>query len=74
MRLDGRIAVVTGSASGIGRAITLQFARQGARVIGIDIDTQKAAEVSREAKSEKLAVEFMAIDLTDVAAIGRGAA
>src|SRR3974390_2933167 len=74
MRLDGRTAVVTGSASGIGRAITLQFARQGARVIGIDIDTQKAAEVSREAKSEKLAVEFLAIDLTDVAAIGRGAA
>ncbi len=74
MRLDGRTAIVTGSASGIGRAITLQFARQGARVIGVDIDAQKAAEVSREADREKLAVEFMAIDLTNVAAIGRGAA
>jgi len=74
MRLDGRTALVTGSASGIGRAIALQFARQGACVIGIDIDAQKAAEVGREAASEKLAVEFVAIDLTDVAAIGRGAA
>ena len=74
MKLDGRTAVVTGSASGIGRAITLQFARQGARVIGIDIDARKAAEVSREAQSEKLTVEFMAIDLTDLAAIARGAA
>ena len=74
MRIDGRIAVITGAASGIGRAITLQFARHGARVIGVDVNAQKAAEVLHEAESEKLLVEFMAIDLTDVTAIARGAA
>ena len=37
-RVDGKRAVVTGSASGIGQAIAVALARQGADVAGLDLD------------------------------------
>ena len=39
MRLDGKVAIVTGGAAGIGRAICELFASEGARVVVADIDT-----------------------------------
>jgi NAD(P)-dependent dehydrogenase (short-subunit alcohol dehydrogenase family) len=45
-RLDGKVAIVTGAASGIGRATSLLFAREGARLIVAD---QKAEAVSETA-------------------------
>jgi len=42
--LDGHLAVVTGSGSGIGRAIALGYAKQGAQVVALDIDGDSAAE------------------------------
>jgi len=47
-RLDGKSVVVTGAASGIGRAIALRFAASGARVYVIDIRSKEAEETVRE--------------------------
>ena len=38
--LQNHIAVVTGAASGIGRAIALGYAREGARVVLLDLNTE----------------------------------
>ncbi len=44
MRLNGKQAIVTGAGSGIGRAVALAFAREGAGVVAADVDPQRAAE------------------------------
>jgi NAD(P)-dependent dehydrogenase (short-subunit alcohol dehydrogenase family) len=55
-RLDGKIALVTGIGSGIGRACALMFARHGARVMGCDIDPQTAQLTVAAAAAENLPV------------------
>ena len=47
-RLDGKLAVVTGAASGIGRAVALRFASSGACVRLLDIDENAAQKVAAE--------------------------
>ena len=42
----GKVAVVTGAASGIGKAMALDFARRGMKLVGADIE-EKALEVAR---------------------------
>jgi 2-hydroxycyclohexanecarboxyl-CoA dehydrogenase len=71
LNLSGKMAVVTGGASGIGKATTLELARAGARVLLADIDDAKGAEVAAEACAQGLQVEFMHVDLTDPASVDR---
>lgn len=47
MRLADKVAVVTGSASGIGQACVERFLAEGARVIGVDVDGESRCDVSR---------------------------
>ena len=49
--LDGRVVIVTGGASNLGRAITLGFAHEGARVVIADVDGTQAKKVEAEAPS-----------------------
>ena len=48
MELAGKVAVVTGGASGIGRALCRRFAAEGASVVVADVDAPGAAAVARE--------------------------
>ncbi len=48
MRLAGKVAVVTGAGSGMGRATALLFAKEGATVVGSDIDAGRIAAVTAE--------------------------
>jgi 3-oxoacyl-[acyl-carrier protein] reductase len=50
--LDGKVAVITGSGRGIGRAAALLFAREGARVVVSDIDPDSADETAADIAKE----------------------
>jgi 2-hydroxycyclohexanecarboxyl-CoA dehydrogenase len=69
MKFDDKIALVTGGASGIGKATVMEFARSGATVICADVDATKGAEVANEAKQSNFKVEYVPINLADPAAI-----
>jgi 3-oxoacyl-[acyl-carrier protein] reductase len=51
MRLQGKVALITGGAQGIGKAIALLFAREGAAVGVADINLEKGRETCREIES-----------------------
>jgi len=73
MRLDGKTALITGGASGIGKATVLEFADAGAHVICADINDAKAMEVAKEAAEAGLHVDTVRVDLSDAKSI-RGCA
>jgi 3-oxoacyl-[acyl-carrier protein] reductase len=50
MRLEGRVAIVTGAAHGIGRAISVELAREGAAVWVCDL---RAADAVRGARHDR---------------------
>jgi NAD(P)-dependent dehydrogenase (short-subunit alcohol dehydrogenase family) len=62
--LQNHIAVVTGAASGIGRAIALGYAREGAQVVLLDINEKGVAEATQEIRSAGGKAESFALDVT----------
>jgi NAD(P)-dependent dehydrogenase (short-subunit alcohol dehydrogenase family) len=68
-RLDGKCAVITGAGSGIGRAIALKFAANGAKVFALDIKQQDAEAVCREIQSAGGTAAAYTCDVTDLAGV-----
>jgi NAD(P)-dependent dehydrogenase (short-subunit alcohol dehydrogenase family) len=63
MKLAGKAAVVTGGAGGIGRASALLFAREGAKVTALDINTSGGEETAAQARQQNLDVIFEHADV-----------
>ena len=74
MEMEDRTVVVTGGASGIGRATALLLAREGARVLVGDVDEAGGRADAAEAALEGLALEFLPLDLTEANSIAGFAA
>ncbi len=65
-RLENKVAIITGAASGMGRASALRFANEGAKVVVADLKVdaaEKVVEEIREAGGEAIAV---ACDVTKI--------
>jgi 3-oxoacyl-[acyl-carrier protein] reductase len=62
--LHNHLAAVTGAGSGIGRAIAAGYAREGARVVLLDVNGQAAAEAAQEIRSAGGVAESFALDVT----------
>src|SRR5439155_11438290 len=67
--LHGKVAVVTGAGSGIGRSTALLLARRGASVHVADIDAESAERVLREVSSAGGSATAHALDVSDPAAV-----
>ena len=67
-RLAGKVTIVTGAGSGIGRASAIRFAEEGARVTCVDINRDAVEAVAQEIGEEAFAV---GADVSDPAAVKR---
>lgn len=62
---EGKTALVTGGAAGIGRAAVLAFAREGARVVVADVDTPRGKETVEMVKAEGGEALFLHVDVSN---------
>jgi 2-hydroxycyclohexanecarboxyl-CoA dehydrogenase len=69
VRLRDKVAVVTGAASGIGRAIALAMGHEGARVAALDLDGDGAAAVAREIAGTGGEAHAWPVDVADAARV-----
>ena len=67
--LEGKVALVTGSAQGIGRAIALNLAQGGARIVLTDMREAKLDEVAKEIEAQGGKAIRLVVDVTDREAV-----
>jgi NAD(P)-dependent dehydrogenase (short-subunit alcohol dehydrogenase family) len=63
LKLQGKTAIVTGAASGIGKATAIEFAKEGANIVIVDLNEPKVTETAMEI--EKIGVQVV-IEIADV--------
>jgi len=68
MRLENKVAIVTGAASGIGKEIAALFAREGAKIVIADLNQKGADAVAAELGGEKRAIG-VGVDVTNEAQV-----
>lgn len=68
-QLDGKVAVVTGAARGIGRAIAARYAREGARVVIDDVDDAAGQAAAEGLVEQGLAVRYVHADVSRAAEV-----
>ena len=69
-KLDGRIAVVTGAASGIGRGIAVAFAREGASIVVVDmVEESEASDVLSSVRECGVSALFVRTDVSDESSV-----
>lgn len=71
MRLPGKVAIVTGAASGIGRAIAIRFAAEGARVVVADWNSEGGRETATMVQSNGGDAVFVETDVSQEDAVQR---
>lgn len=64
MELKAKVALITGAAQGIGKAVTLVLARHGADVVVADVNIEKAQETAREVEALGRAAMAVRVDVT----------
>ena len=64
MELKGKVALVTGGAQGIGKAVALMLARHGADVVVADVNLEKAAETAKEVEATGRGAMAVNVDVT----------
>lgn len=69
MSLDGKVAIVTGAAGGIGLAIARRYARDGARVVMTDLQAERGEQEARAIQAAGGWARFIACDTADEAAV-----
>ena len=77
MNIAGKAAIVTGASVGIGRAIALRLAREGASVLIVDVDERGGQDLAREIEALGSDASFLCADMavgTDVEGMIRAAA
>jgi meso-butanediol dehydrogenase/(S,S)-butanediol dehydrogenase/diacetyl reductase len=64
-RFEGKLALVTGAGSGIGRGSALRLGSEGARIFACDIDAAALADFETEAKAEGVQTDTHVLDVSD---------